>query len=143
MAGKSTIVLEQERLSPDFKKLVSDYVSKNSLITKGTNEKSGHRVDLSTKRLILYLFAATRGSTNRIKIMLHLAERPQNMNQLATKLGLEYRAVKHHIEVLEKNNLITHVGEKYGVMYMLSTFLEQNIDAFNDVVIKLYDNLHA
>ncbi len=143
MAGKTTIILEKEGLIFDFKKLLSEYVSKNSLVTKDVREESRHPADPNTKRLLLYLFTATRGSTSRIRIILKLAERPQNVNQLAKDLNLEYRAVKHHIDILEKNNLISHFGEKYGMMYTLSTFLEYNIDAFNDVVVKLYNNLQA
>lgn len=143
MAGKTTIVLEKEDLRFDFKKLLSEYVSKISLVTKDVRGESRHPVDPNTNRLLLYLFTATRGGTSRIRIILQLAERPQNVNQLAKELNLEYRAVKHHIEILEKNNLITHFGEKYGIMYLLSTFLECNIAAFNDALVMLYKRLHA
>ena len=53
-----------------------------------------------------------------------LKERPSNTNQLATELGLDYKAIQHHIKVLEKNNLISREGEKYGITYFVSTFLD-------------------
>ena len=37
------------------------------------------------------------------------------------------------IEILEKNNMITKVGEKYGANYFLSPFLEANIETFNEM----------
>jgi predicted transcriptional regulator len=81
----------------------------------------------------VYLFAGSRGGENRIRIINLLKERPQNMNQLAETLGVDYKAVQHHIVVLEKNNMVTKIGEKYGVLYFISNYLEVNIEAFNDI----------
>ncbi|MGB9003360.1 MAG: winged helix-turn-helix domain-containing protein, partial [Nitrosotalea sp.] len=64
-------------------------------------------------------------------------ERPLNANQLAKELDLDYKAIQHHIGVLEKNNLITRIGEKYGTTYFISTFLEVNLAAFDEIVTKL------
>jgi len=50
---------------------------------------------------------------------------------------LDYKAIKHHIRVLEKNNLITPVGEKYGITYFISTFLEVNMETFEEIEKKL------
>jgi hypothetical protein len=41
--------------------------------------------------------------------------------------------VQHHIGVLEKNNMVSKTGEKYGMLYFISNYLEANIEAFNDV----------
>jgi DNA-binding transcriptional ArsR family regulator len=89
--------------------------------------------DPSAKRLLWYLFAGSRGGENRIRIIDLLKEQPYNMNQLAEVMGVDYKAVQHHIGVLEKNNMITRSGEKYGVLYFISSYLEVNIDAFNEV----------
>jgi DNA-binding transcriptional ArsR family regulator len=93
--------------------------------------------DPNAKRLLWFLFAGSKGGNNRIKIIDLLMERPYNINQLAEALGLDYKAIQHHITVLEKNNLITRLGEKYGVLYFISNYLEANADAFNDVISKL------
>jgi DNA-binding transcriptional ArsR family regulator len=93
--------------------------------------------DPNAKRLLWFLFAGSKGGNNRIKIIHLLMERPYNINQLAEALGLDYKAIQHHITVLEKNNLITRLGEKYGVLYFISNYLEANADAFNDVISKL------
>ena len=90
--------------------------------------------DPSAKRLLWYLFAGSRGGENRIRIIDLLKERPYNMNQLAAALGLDYKAVQHHIGVLEKNNMVSKVGEKYGVLYFISNYLEANIAAFSEVI---------
>ena len=93
--------------------------------------------DPSAKRLLWYLFAGSKGGDNRIKIIDLLMERPYNINQLAEALGLDYKAIRHHITVLEKNNLITRSGEKYGVLYFISNYLEANVDAFNGIISKI------
>ena len=90
-------------------------------------------VDPNAKRLLWYLFAGSKGGDNRIKIIESLKERPYNMNQLAEMLNLDYKAIQHHIGVLEKNNIISRMGEKYGVLYFISSYLEANIDAFKEI----------
>jgi DNA-binding transcriptional ArsR family regulator len=89
--------------------------------------------DPEAKRLLWYLFAGSRGGENRIRIIDLIKEQPRNINQLAEALGVDYKAVLHHIGVLEKNNMVTKAGEKYGVLYFISNYLEVNIEAFNEV----------
>lgn len=115
---------------------VQNSISNTIIIPTGTKNAqiTPRKIDRQTKSLLSYLFTGMRGGDNRIKIMLLLAENPLNINQLSKKLGFDYKAIKHHIEVLEKNNMIEHTGEKYGTMYYLSTFLEYHIDAFNEIV---------
>ncbi|MBV9178960.1 MAG: winged helix-turn-helix transcriptional regulator [Nitrososphaeraceae archaeon] len=94
-------------------------------------------LDPNAKRLLWYLFAGSKGGHNRIKIIDLLKERPYNINQLAEVLGLDYKAVQHHITVLEKNNLVGKMGEKYGILYFISNYLEVNIEAFNEIKSKI------
>ena len=89
--------------------------------------------DPDARRLLWFLFAGSRGGENRIRIIDLIKERPHNMNQLAEAMGVDYKAVQHHIGVLEKNNMVTKTGEKYGVLYFISNYLEANIEAFNEV----------
>ena len=93
--------------------------------------------DPDIKRLLWFVFAGSRGGSNRLKIIDMLKEKPQNTNQLAKNLGLDYKAIQHHIRVLEKNNLIVSVGEKYGIAHFISTFLEVNMEAFEEIAKKL------
>ena len=93
--------------------------------------------DPNAKRLFWFLFAGTRGGMNRISIMELLIQQPYNINQLAEIIKIDYKAIQHHIRVLEKNNLITKSGEKYGVLYFISNYFEVNIDAFKEVKTKI------
>ena len=93
--------------------------------------------DADAKRLFWFIFAGSRGGLNRLRIISSLRENPLNTNQLAKELGLDYKAIQHHIKILEKNNLITKMGEKYGVTYFISTYLEVNMETFEEIATKL------
>lgn len=93
--------------------------------------------DPNAKRLLWFLLAGSRGGDNRMRIIELLKERPYNINQLSESLGLDYKAIQHHILVLLKNNIITKMGEKYGVLYFISNYLEDNIEAFNEIKSKI------
>jgi DNA-binding transcriptional ArsR family regulator len=94
-------------------------------------------MDPNAKRLFWYLLAGTRGGITRIKILILLRERPYNTNQLSEALGLDYKAIQHHLNVLEKNNLVTRQGEKYGVLFFISNYLEVNIETFDEICNKI------
>jgi len=93
--------------------------------------------DPYAKRLLWFVFMGSRGGLNRIRLISVIRKNPLNANQLAKEMGLDYKAIQHHIGVLEKNNLITRVGDKYGANFFISTFLEVNLDVFDEIVSKL------
>ena len=93
--------------------------------------------DKETKKLLFYIFTSTRGGYTRLRIIMMLLERPLNTHQLALELSLDYKAVQHHMKVLEKNNIVSKIGEKYGAIYHLSNFLEINIRSLDEAIDKL------
>ncbi len=93
--------------------------------------------DPHSKRLLWFVFAGSRGGFNRLRLIRTIKEKPLNANQLAKELKLDYKAIQHHVKVLEKNNIVTKVGEKYNVTYFISTFLEVNMETFNEIADKL------
>ena len=110
----------------EFKKIIrSKYISEQ------------RKPDKQTRTLLFYLFTSTRGGFTRLRIIIHLLEKPYNTHQLAQKLDLDYKAVQHHMKVLEKNNMISKIGEKYGAIFHLSNFLEMNINALDEAIDKL------
>jgi DNA-binding transcriptional ArsR family regulator len=66
-------------------------------------------------------------------VVASLRERPMNANQLAQKLGMDYKTIRHHLGVLTKNHLVIEAGEGYGAMYFISPELEQNYDEFQGI----------
>ena len=90
------------------------------------------------KYLLGWLIAGSRGGLTRAKIIGILHEQPQNANQLAASVEMDYRTIRHHLKVLEKNRLITSAGDGYGNTYFLSTDLEENYILFEEIVNKLW-----
>lgn len=80
------------------------------------------------------MIAGTKGGINRARITNMLHDRPYNANQLAKKLELDYKTIRHHIKVMEDNNIITSSGGgKYGEVYFLSNMMEKNYDIFEEI----------
>jgi len=90
------------------------------------------------KYLLGWLIAGSRGGLTRAKILEILHEQPQNANQLATAVEMDYRTIRHHLKVLEKNRLITSAGDGYANTYFLSVDLEENYVLFEEIVNKLW-----
>ena len=88
--------------------------------------------------LLGWLIAGTRGGVTRAKIIQTLKETPQNANQLANLLGMDYRTIRHHLNVLEKNKIITSAGEGYGTTYFLSPVVEENYVLFEEIMKKIW-----
>ncbi len=91
----------------------------------------------SLKHLLQWLIAGTRGGANRARIITALHDAPQNANQLSGLLALDYRTIRHHLDLLTKNGLITSMGEAYGTMYFLSHELEDNYTVFEEIWTKM------
>ena len=86
------------------------------------------------KQLLWYLLAGTRGGLNRIRIIEALMERPYNANQLSDELELDYRTMRHHLDVLTKNHILAKPeGKAYGSMYFLSGGMEAEMEVFEKI----------
>ncbi len=87
------------------------------------------------KMLLRSVFAGSKGCKNRTKIISKLSSSPQNTNQLSELLGLDYKVVERHLDVLEKNNLVSKVGIRYSVTYFLSPLLESHLNMFDELAV--------
>ncbi len=106
-------------------------------IIRSKSESEQRKPDKETRKLLFYLFTSTRGGFTRLRIIMLLLEKPLNTHQLSQELDLDYKAVQHHMKVLEKNNMVQKIGDKYGAIYHLSNFLEVNISALDEAIDKL------
>ncbi len=89
--------------------------------------------DPHTKRLLWFVFAGSKGGLNRLRIISKIRKKPFNINRLAKELKLDYKSILHHVKVLEKNNLITKIGEKYDITYSVSSYLAHHMETFNEI----------
>jgi predicted transcriptional regulator len=90
------------------------------------------------KYLLGWLIAGTRGGVTRAEIIKSIHETPQNANQLANNLKVDYKTARYHLEVLEKNHIVTSVGDKYGATYFLTQTMEDNYAMFEEIVKKIW-----
>ncbi len=80
------------------------------------------------------VFAGSKGCINRVKIILQLKQEPSNTNQLSEQLGLDYKVIERHLEILDEHELVIKVGSSYGTAYFLSSFFESNLNLFENIV---------
>lgn len=80
-----------------------------------------------------YVLTGTRGGENRIRILQALDERPRNANQLSGDLELDYKTVRHHLDVLLDNDIVVKSGEEYGAVYLPSDRVRANWDTVEDI----------
>lgn len=86
------------------------------------------------KNLLWYLIAGTKGGETRGKIINFLKENPSNANRISEVLKLDYKTVRHHLQVLEKNNVITAVNKSnYGAAYFISEIMKANMGIFSEI----------
>src|SRR5207245_4619768 len=68
-----------------------------------------------------YLIAGTRGGINRARILSTPHDRPYHANDLATGVALDYKTIRHHLDVLRENDCVMTLDkERYGKLYSLS-----------------------
>ena len=86
------------------------------------------------KNLLWYLIAGTKGGETRGRIIELLRKNPCNANKITEMLKLDYKTIRHHLEVLEKNNIITAVNKgNYGAVYFLSELMNANYKLFEEI----------
>ena len=87
----------------------------------------------NVKQVLWWLVAGSKGGVNRARIILALHRRPYNANQLTQLFGLDYKTVRHHLDVLRKHQLIRTTGEGYGTMYFLSESVSSGFEDFMEI----------
>lgn len=76
--------------------------------------------------VLWYLLASSRGGPTRVRIIKALRERPRNANQLANALDLDYTTIRHHLDVLSDNNVVTRTDNDYAAVYLLTDQVTSN-----------------
>jgi len=66
-----------------------------------------------------------------------LQNQPYNANQLSKEISLDYKAVRHHLKILENNNLLGKFEANYGATYYLSSLFEENVVIFDEIAARM------
>ena len=82
------------------------------------------------QKLLCHLIEDSRGGKTRATILKHLIVKSYNAHQLADTLDLDYKTIRHHLNILSKNGIITR--ERYGTItnYLISNNI---ISDLNDI----------
>ncbi len=92
------------------------------------------------EKLLWWLITGKRGGINRARIIKILNDRPYNANQLSKELNLDYKTIRHHIKILEENNVVRSSGDDYSKLYFLTDDMEKNFDIFIEIWEKIVKN---
>jgi DNA-binding transcriptional ArsR family regulator len=72
----------------------------------------------------------TKGGIRRAIIINALNERPMTASQLQRMMGLDYKTVRYHLDLLLENNLIETTGKRYGQLYIIAPMLEADYEVY-------------
>ena len=80
----------------------------------------------SKTRLLYWLLNASKGGPTRVRILKVLGSTPMNTRTLAQELGMDYKTVQAHVELLVENEVIYTPKQGYGSVYFISPELDDN-----------------
>ena len=89
------------------------------------------------EKVLWYVLAGTRGGINRVRLLRAIDQRPRNANQLAEELDLNYDTIRHHLDVLADNDVVTSSGDDYGAVYLPSDATRQHWDIVEEIIHQL------
>lgn len=85
------------------------------------------------EKMLWWLIGGTRGGRNRLRIIMTIKEEPMNANSLAEELDLDYKTVRHHLDLMTEHNVVSEMGDGYGKNYFLTEQMEENMDKLKDI----------
>ncbi len=83
--------------------------------------------------VLWYVLTGTRGGDNRARVLAAAAERPRNPNRLAEALDLDYKTVRHHLDVLVEHDIVASSGDEYGAVYDPTDQVRDNWDVVEEI----------
>jgi len=84
--------------------------------------------------VLWYVLASSRGGPTRTEVVRTLDEQPRNANQLAEELDYDYTTIRHHLDVLQENNVVRRAGDGYGDVYLLTEQAQANREVLEEVL---------
>lgn len=84
-----------------------------------------------TNKELLALLVGRRGGRTTIRIIDSLLNKPQNKNQLATSLNLDYNTINFHISLMCNHDYVTSETLNRSKYYNLTEKFYKYIDEYN------------
>jgi DNA-binding transcriptional ArsR family regulator len=113
-----------------------EHADQNSGDTSGCRNVYDRPVDINRQpmeKALWYLFAGSRGGVNRVRIVRKLRDRPQNANELAEQLDVDYNTITHHLDMLEEHDVVEPSDHDYGKLYFLTDQFERHDETFEQI----------
>ncbi|MDB2260540.1 winged helix-turn-helix domain-containing protein [Halorubrum ezzemoulense] len=86
------------------------------------------------EKALWYLFVASRGGANRVRIVRRLRDRPRNANELAEALDVDYNTITHHLDMLKDHDVVEPSDHDYGKLYFLTDRFERHAETFEEII---------
>jgi PAS domain S-box-containing protein len=100
-------------------------------ITENIRLKQELKKSNKQRKLLCYLIQGTRGGKTRASILKYLIDRSYNAHQLAKALNMDYKTIRHHLDVLVQHGIITRDNDGYIDLYFLSKDIELNLNEYD------------
>ncbi|WP_435120041.1 ArsR/SmtB family transcription factor [Halolamina sp. C58] len=84
--------------------------------------------------VLWHLLASSRGGDTRTRVIQELDDRPQNANQLADSLDLDYTTVRHHLDVLAENSIVEESHDDYGAPFLLTDRVRNHWTTVEEII---------
>lgn len=85
------------------------------------------------EKALWYLLTATRGGENRVRVLRALSRRPKNANELAEELDVDYKTVRHHLDMLTDHGVVETSDEQYAKLHFLTDEFEHHRETFEEI----------
>ena len=102
-------------------------------ITENRLLKQELRKSTKQQKLLCYLIQGTRGGKTRALILKHLNEKSYNAHQLSTVMNMDYKTIRHHLNVLTKNGIIGKGTDGYSDLYFISKNMEVDLNQLSEI----------
>lgn len=80
-----------------------------------------------------YVLSGPDGATNRAKILSLLKYEARTVRDLAERLDIVTKTVRHHLETLDEHDLVTADGATGSRTYRLTTRAKRNWDTVEEI----------
>lgn len=97
-------------------------ITENMLLKKELSRSNKHR------KLLFHLIEGTRGGKTRALILKYLSNRSYNAHHIAKALDMDYKTIRHHLNVLIRNGVVIKTNVDGIALYSLSYNMELDLD---------------